>query len=342
MWRAFLLLLLSTAAFAQSPKNIILLVGDGMGPAHVTAARNARGAEFNIGRMPVIGLMMTACADRAVTDSAAAATALATGFKANYEAVGIDATGAAKTTVLEVAEKAGKSTGVVTTAYFYDATPSAFAAHVKHRSEHVAIAKQMFASGADLIVGSVLDSFTKDGGPSARDLATEAGIAVVTTRAEIDSSNAARVLALFPGQPRDGDFAEAPLPDLARSAIARLSKNPKGFFLLIEHEGIDSSSHQNNRVDATTSLTSFDTAVGVALDFAQKSGDTLVIVTGDHETGGLRISETKLGNWRMEWSTGDHTAVSIPVFAYGPGAASFAAFMDNTDVGRKLLELAPR
>jgi len=325
---------LAASAFAQSPKNVILLIGDGMGPSHFTAARLTRGAEFQIGRMKTIGLVTTSCADRAVTDSAAAATALATGFKTNYEAVGIDAEGASKPTVLETAEKSGKATGLVTTAYFYDATPAAFASHVKHRSQYAEIAAQMLASGAEIIVGSVLDN-----GPPVRELAKNAGFTIATTFADLDTSNAPHVLGAFRGQPRDLDFVEAPLPDLARSAIARLSRNPKGFFLLLEHEGTDSSSHQNNRIDADTALKSFDAAVGVALDFAEKSKDTLVIVTGDHETGGLRISETKLGRWRMEWSTGDHTAVAVPIFAFGPGASQFAGFQDNTDVGKKLLEL---
>jgi len=335
MLRVIFLLLFTTAAFAQSsPKNIILVIGDGMGPAHFTAARLTRGAEFQIGRMKTIGLATTSCADRAVTDSAAAATALSTGFKAKYEAVGIDANGEAKPTVLEVAEKAGKATGLVTTSYFYDATPCSFAAHAPHRDRHADIARQMLASGAEIIVGSVTDNDLP-----VRELAKNAGFTVVTTFADLDTSTAPHILGVFPGQPRDLDFAEAPLPELARSAIARLSKSSKGFFLLIEHEGTDSGSHQNHRIDVDTALKSFDAAVGVALDFAEQSKDTLVVVTGDHETGGLRISETKLGRWRMEWSTGDHTAVAVPVFAFGPGASQFAGFQDNTDVGKKLLEL---
>jgi alkaline phosphatase len=330
--------LLAATAAVPHPKNVILVIGDGTGPAHYTAAKQIRGAEFRIGTMPVIGLVTTPCADRYVTDSAAAATALATGFKTNYEMVSLDpATGAPYLTVLEQAEKSGKATGLVTTADFWDATPAAFSAHAKHRGEGNGIMDQILRSGAEVIAGTGLESFGKGTWPALADVAAKAGYTAITTRAELDAAHGPRLLAVFAGPERDLDVPEAPLPVLAQWALDRLSDDPDGFFLLIEHEGTDSSSHQNHSVDLRSALTSLDQAVGVALDFATKHGDTLVIVTGDHETGGLRITETKMGRFRMEWSTTDHTATAVPVFAFGPGSAAFAGMQDNTDVGKKLL-----
>lgn len=330
------ILFAATAALPQ-PKNVILIVGDGAGLAHFTVAKQVRGAAFRIGTMPVVGLVTTHCADRYVTDSAAAATALATGFKTNYETLSLDpVTGASLPTVLEKAEKKGKATGLVTTAFFWDATVAAFAAHGKHRSEP-GVMDQMVRQGIEVIGGAGQDRFGKNGLPSFEDFAAKAGYTPISTRAKLDSARGPRLLAAFPAQPRDLDPLEAPLPVLARWAIDRLDDDAEGFFLVIEHEGTDSASHQNHSVDVRAALTSLDEAVGVALDFAAKRTDTLVIVTADHETGGLRLSETKLGRFRMEWSTSDHTASAVPIFAFGPGSSVFGGVQDNTDVGKKLL-----
>ncbi|HYC88042.1 MAG TPA: alkaline phosphatase [Thermoanaerobaculia bacterium] len=330
--------MLLAAAAAQPPKNVILLIADGAGTGHFTVARNLRGENFRIGTMPVTGLHTTQCADRAVTDSAAAATALATGFKTNYEMVSVDPkTLAPYPTVLEQAEKRGKATGLVTTANFWDATPAAFAAHAKHRRDK-GVDLQMLRSGAEVLAGTGEEDFSRELSPEAAQVAKENGYTVVNTRAQLDTAKGAKLLAYFPYQERNLDVPEAPLPVLAKWALDRLDDDPDGFFLMIEHEGTDSSSHQNHHVDLRKALTSFDEAVGVALDFAMKRGDTLVLVTSDHETGGLRVSETKTtSRWRIEWSTGDHTATAVPIFAYGPGAGAFAGFQDNTDVGKKLL-----
>lgn len=328
------------AAPAPSPKNVILFIADGAGPAHYTAMKLRRGADFQIGRMKVIGLATTFCANRAVTDSAAGATAIATGVKVNYEAVSLDAEGKPLPTVLEVAEKSGKVTGLVTTTYFPDATPAAFAAHAKHRDELPSIITQMLASGAELIVGGALKDPKYAHIP---ETAAQAGFKFINTRADLDAApKDVRVLALFAEQTRAVDFPEAPLPDLTRWAINRLKGHPAGFFLMVEHEGTDSSSHQNNTADVNSSSASFDAAIGVALDFAAAAGDTLVVVTSDHETGGLRLAETKSARMRLEWSTVDHTAVAVPVFAFGPGSQVFAGFYDNTDIGKRLLEFVEK
>lgn len=334
MIHLFAAVLLAATASA-APKNVILLVADGTGVAHYTAALHFRGAESRIGTMPVIGLATTPCADRYVTDSAAAATALAGGIKTNYEMLGQDPAGNVPVTVLGAAEERGKATGLVTTGYFWDATPGAFAAHAKHRDDPT-IPAQMLGKNIEVIAGSGMQKLGKDGLPAFDALVKDSGYTAITEPAELEAAKGPRLLAVFQGQDRDMDVPDAPLPLLARWAIDRLDDDPDGFFLMIEHEGTDSASHQNFNADVRRALISFDEAVGVALDFARRRGDTLVVVTGDHETGGLRISDTKTGRFRMEWSTGDHTAAAVPVFAYGPGSAAFAGVQDNTDIGKKL------
>ncbi|HEX2832417.1 MAG TPA: alkaline phosphatase [Thermoanaerobaculia bacterium] len=336
------LLLAATPAPATTPKNIILLVSDGSGLAQFTAASNVRGEKFRIGTMPIIGLHTTACADRAVTDSAAAATTFATGFKTNYESVSIDPkSGEPLETVVERAEKNGKATGLVTTAYFWDATPAAFAAHAKHRHDK-GVREQMMQQGIEIIAGTGLQSFGKDGVPAFEEFAKTYGYTAISTRAALDAAEGDRLAVSFPTQERDADPKEARLPELATWAIEHLKNDPDGFFLLIEHEGTDSANHQNAGADFRNAIASFDEAVGVALDFASQRNDTLVLVTGDHETGGMRLSETKSAKWRIEYSTTDHTATAVPIFAYGAGAASFGGFQDNTDIGKKLIDFVSK
>ena len=340
---ALLTLVVCLPLTAQAPKNIILVIGDGTGPAHYTAARIVRDKDFQIGRMPVVGMVTTRSASSAVTDSAAAATALATGFKTTNEFVGIDADGKSHETVLEAAERAGKSTGMVTTADFWDATPAAFASHVKDRHDDwIDITRQMLASGTEFVIGAGGEAFGKGNVPSLESLAAAAKFTLVRTLPDLQRSSAPHILAVFPSQPRHVDYPGAPLPVLTQWAIDRVKNDPEGFFLLIEHEGTDSASHQNNWPDVRASLTSLDQAVGIALDFAMSRKDTLVVVTGDHETGSLRISETKSGRPRLEWATTEHTGVAVPVFSYGPGSAFFAGQMDNTDIGKKLLSFFSR
>jgi len=344
MKRAILLLFLATNAFAaQVPKNVILLVGDGMGAGQVTAARWVRGDKLNLLRMPVVSLMTTHCADEAVTDSAAAASAFATGMKTNYHALSVDPSGAPRRTVLEAAHDAGKATGVVTTTNFWDATPAAFASHAKDRyKEAPSIARQMAGSGADVVIGGGIDDLGKDDLPTLEEL-KQSGRAVVVSRAELEAAKAARVLGIFKTQPNDIEDPDAPLAVLAQWAIDRLSADPDGFFLLIENEGIDSSSHSNNSRDLVKALQQYDDAVRVALDFAAAHGDTLVIAVGDHETGGMRIFQGRdQKKWRVEWSTVEHSGTSIPLFAYGPGSETLTGYIDNTDVGKRLLSFVSK
>jgi alkaline phosphatase len=343
---ARLLLLLSAltlalpSAASSRPKSIILIIGDGMGSAQVTGARFLRGAEFNIGRMPVTGWVATRSANSVVTDSAAAATAYATGERTNNRMVAVRPDGTPLTTALEIAEKSGRATGLVTTADFFDATPASFAAHHKSRYDSEPIVRQMLKSGAEILAGGGAEKFGTAKIPvTVEALAAENGFTLVRSAKDLATANGAHILAVFPTQPDEIDSPEAPLPMLAQWALERLSKNRRGFFLLLENEGTDGSAHHNVTADYERAIQSIDQTVGVALDFAKTHRDVLVIVTGDHETGGLRIEKENSPNLAFVWSSTGHTGESVPIFASGPGAESFMGLLDNFEVGRRILRL---
>lgn len=322
------------------PKSIILLIADGSGPAHFAAGWMTRKDDWQIFRLPYTGLVATSpLSDSIVTDSAAAATAYAIGVTTNYRYVGVDAEGQPHQTVLERAEELEKSTGLVTTANFYDATPAAFAAHNKSRYESDDIIRQMLASGAEIIAGGGAARFGVEGRATLAETAESTGYGLITSRGDFDSVQGQKLLAVFPTQKAEVDFPDVRLPALARWAIDHVSKDPDGFFLLIEHEGTDGASHQNLTEKFLDSMVAFDEAVGVAMDYASKHDDVLVIVTSDHETGGLQIHREKGTDMELVWATEGHTGELIPLFASGPGASEFSGFMRGEDVGKKILGL---
>jgi len=325
------------------PKNIILMIGDGMGSGQVTALRWLRGDKLQFLRMPVTAFVATDCADEAVTDSAAAGSAYATGMKTNYHAVSVDANGQPRTTVVEVAHAAGKATGLVTTTDFWDATPATFAAHAKERNDDApSIVRQMVGGVTDIVVGGGIDLLGKNKLPSLDEL-KQSDRAVALSLADLQAAKAPRVLGVMKTQDDDLEDPNAPLAVLAKWALEKLSADPDGFFVMIENEGIDSSGHSNSADHVKQALLQYDAAVAVALDFAAAHGDTLVIAVGDHETGGMRIFQTRdKHRWRIEWSTVEHTGNSIPLFAFGPGSESFSGYLDNTDVGKKLLSFVAK
>jgi alkaline phosphatase len=335
----------SLPARSAKPKNVILIIGDGMGPAHFTATRHLRGREFRTGELPVTGWVATSSANSIVTDSAAAATAYATGVKTNNRVVGLDAAGKKVTTALEIAETTGRATGLVTTADFFDATPAAFAAHEASRYSYESLARQMLQSGAEIVAGGGAQRFGTNAFPTTtlESLAAEYGYTLVRSGAALTSAQDDRVLVCFPTERYEVDSPEASLPVLARWAIERLSRDGDGFFLMIESEGTDGTSHNNATDDLIRSVRSVDEVVGIALDFAAKHPDTLILVTGDHDTGGLQIQREKPdAPLELVWSTGGHTGEAVPIFAKGPGAERFTGLLENSDVGKRIQELLAR
>jgi alkaline phosphatase len=319
-----------------APRGIVLVIGDGMGAAHITLAKLLRGNQFQIGRMRQVGLVATRSTSSLVTDSAAAATAYATGIATANGVIGMDPDHVAHQTVLELAEARGLATGLVTTALLADATPAAFAAHDPDRAHLRAIAGQMVTSGADLLVGTGLEAFGVEL-PPLEELAAKGGYRAVRTASAMQAAPEGPVLAALRSGELDGaDSPDARLSMVTAWALDRLARNAEGFFLMVEHEGIDTASHHGASALLEASVRSLDETVGVVLDVAERRGDVLVVVVGDHECGGLQIQGTP-GEPQLVWTTDHHTGEAVPLFATGPGAAAFTGSLDNVDVGRALL-----
>ncbi|MFC2076044.1 alkaline phosphatase [candidate division KSB1 bacterium] len=342
--------LLSSALYAQA-ENVILLVGDGMGPAHVSAGRyELLGPEgyLSMEGLPVTGLVKTHSADHLITDSAASSTAMATGHKTNNGMIAVLPDGTPVATLMEAAMAAGKSAGVVTTTSVSHATPAAFLAHQRRRGDEDRIAEQMIASPVTIIFGGGLEFFAPKSAKESRrkdnrDLLAEAvdrGFKVARSKTELDKIDSGRILGLFEnGGLRTGESSVS-LADLTAKAISILAQNPKGYFLLIEGGQIDWESHSNDFDDMIQEIKDFDEAVARARRMTQ-SDRTLILVTADHETGGLVIEdgEPSPGSLDADWTTRSHSAVSVPIYAGGPGSELFTGVMDNTDIPRRIAKV---
>lgn len=349
IYLSFSVVVLLIAQAVAAPKNIILFIGDGMGPAQLTAAKYVKG-ELEVERCPVGGLATTHCTNKFVTDSAAGGTALATGFKTTYGTVSETAEGTALKTALEVAEEKGKSTGLVATSAITHATPASFSSHVPKRGMQAQIAEQIAAQEIEVLLGGGLGYFlpqTEEGSLRKDDEnvleVLESRMTVITTTKEFNAlETPERVAGLFAsdGLPK-ASAGRIPLEDMTAKAIEILSQNKEGFFLMVEGSQIDWASHANDMDTVLDEMLDFDAAVGAGLDFAEKNGDTLVVVTADHETGGLTILDGSVSSnsvTKTAFSTKGHSASMVPVFAYGPGSEAFGGMQDNTDIGSQIID----
>jgi alkaline phosphatase len=337
----------------SSVKNVILMIGDGMGVSQVAAARiRAAGADgkLNIEKMPVLGLIKTHSADGLVTDSAAAATALATGFKTNNGMIGVNPDGKTLVTILEAAGQIGKATGLVATCSYTGATPAAFAAHEMSRYEEAAIGAQMLSNNVDVILAggrsfllpqSELGSSRKDD----RDLLAEAkaaGYLFVRTRSGLEVVDGTPLLGLFQmGRLTTTEPSEPSLAELTGKAIRLLNRDKDGFFLMVEGSHIDPYCHGNDTDNAIRQTLLFDQAVKAAIDFAAKDKRTLVLVTADHDTGGLAITggDVSGANMEVKWTDGGHNGEPVAIYAFGAKAEEFTGLRDNTDVPKIIARL---
>lgn len=287
-----------TAPVPARPKSIILLIGDGMGIPQVTLGRFAKGgpeARLALDDLPVTGLVTVHAHDQWVTDSAAAATAMASGVKTYNEGVGVDPERKPVRALGEIARDAGWAVGLVTTSRITHATPAAFAAHIVHRDMEDDVAKQYLDSGVDVLLGGGARHFPAE----LRDAFRGKGYDVVTKRAELEASSSRRVLGLFGGSHvnyvLDRGPSDPSLPDMTRKALELLGDRP--FFLMIEGARIDHAGHVSDAVSLAREMIEFDETVGLAAAWAKRRGDVLVLVTADHATGGMAITEKAMVRW---------------------------------------------
>jgi alkaline phosphatase len=379
----------------KEAKNVIIFVGDGMGASQRDLIRLATvGLEGELGMddLPYEGRSHTNSADPEtfVTDSAAGGTALATGVKTYNGAIGVDANQEPVETVLEQAMQAGKATGLVTDSQVTDATPASFGAHVPDRDDQSEIARQYVEeSQPDVILGGGEDHWYPEDeagtypdepeeDPEERsrgsqgnlvERAEEEGYEYVTDADELVAATGPKILGLFANEEMfqqkpegEGDSYEpaVSLAEMTRKAIETLSEDEDGYFLLVEEEAIDEMSHQNNTPLTIEAGQALDEAVEVAKSYAEGDSETLLIVTADHETGGLAIeslneqqddpdypNETGEGRsaedepfgvagsdqeYLVDWTTANHTAEDVPVTATGPGANELTGVFENTHI----------
>lgn len=339
-----LLLVTSLHLLAQNtkPKKVVFLIGDGMGLTQISAAMSQYKGQNAFMRFPVIGLSKTHSAKQYITDSGAGATAFSIGKKTYNNGIGIDADTVWQPTLFELAKKKNMSTAVVVTSSIAHATPASFYAHVKHRNMYDSIAAFLLNNNCDIAIGGGTDFVTNR--KDKRNLSAELnaiGFQVIadTILKEIAANKFVYVLAkdeMKTMQQGRGDY----LKRASSMAIKNLSNNKNGYMLMVEGSLIDWGGHDNNYTYMATELWDFNETINAVLDMAAKDKDMLVLVTADHETGGLALNENKdMTTFTPVYTTTHHSGVMVPVFAFGAGASEFAGMYENTEIFNKLAKL---
>ena len=332
-----------TPPAGKKVKNVILMIGDGMSLMHMYSAWTANRGKLWLDNAQAVGLSKTYCANRLITDSGAGGTALATGHKTNYHMVGVDPSGKPLESLATLANKKGLSSGIAVTCRLWDATPADFCCHNVDRDNEAEIVADYVTCGVDYVFGGGAKLF--ENRADGRDLFQELrdkGYQTPRSWDELAGIAKGKVFCVT-------DTVDTPLPAergdlLARAAekgIELLDQNPEGFFLMVEGSQLDDYGHFNDLDLLMQETHDFDRTIGRVLEWAAKDGETLVVVTADHETGGLTLVDGDLNEGRIvcKFSTGGHSGVMVPVYAFGPGAENFTGIFENTDVFWKIKKL---
>lgn len=281
----------------QPPTRVILIIGDGVGASYWTAAAFAVD-HLAVERFPVGGLVDTRASDNKITDSAAAATAYSAGIRTFNGALGMDPDSNAVTTVLEIAQSRGLATGLVATSSITHATPAAFASHVPDRAMAWEIARQIAATEVDVILGGGQRYFDPARRPDSLDLLDNVGagypyIETADELANLQTCEIDKLIGLFADDHMPAEPERSPtLPDMTRTALEVLDHDPEGFFLMVEGSQPDWRGHDRDPLDAVVAeMLDLDRAIEVALEYQRRHPETLIVVTADHETGGLAIQQ---------------------------------------------------
>lgn len=324
-------------------KNVILMIGDGMSLAHMYTAWTANRGQLWLENAQYTGLSKTWCTNRLVCDSDSGGTALATGQKTCYHAVGTDPQGNPLTTLCDLAKAKGKSAGIAVTCRLWDATPCDFSCHNLDRDKEQELIGDYPTSGLDYAFGGGAKYFTNraDGRDIFKELEAN-GYHVSRTWDDLAAWKSGKVFAV----PYDVD---TPLPDergdlLARASlkgIELLNQNRNGFFMMVEGSQLDDYGHFNQLDLLMKETLDFDQTIGNMMKWAAQDGETLVVVTADHETGGLTLVDGNKDEGKVTccFSTKSHSGVMVPVYAFGPGSEQFSGIMENTDIFKKIKAL---
>lgn len=337
-----------TVQVTQSPgkkvKNVILIIGDGMGLSHISSAWVANKGKLNLDNFPVVGLSRTHSHNRLITDSGAAGTAIASGQKTNNYVVGVDILGKPLTTIIDYAGKAGKKTGISVVCRLNDATPASFVAHQTDRDQAEDIINQFSGCDIDFIAGGGMKYWrNRSDGKDMVEVMKNEGYTVAENEDELTAINKLPALAIL----ADLELPVASIRGnlfryMNQKAIELLNtENKHGFFLMIEGSCIDDWSHANKTDKVIEEVLDLDRAIGDVLKWAEQDGETLVIVTADHETGGLTLldGDIEKGIVKVNFANQSHSNVMVLVFAYGPGAEMFSGIYENSELGQKIMKI---
>lgn len=324
----------------ETPKNVILIIGDGMGPNDIEITEKYSSDCYPLGlilnKIPNNGFATTHSANNPVTDSAASATALATGVKTNNGLIGKDPAGNDLKNVTEIAREQGKKVGIITNDTIYGATPGAFSVHNESRYNAKELVADLLNFKPDVLIGANYDE--------TKEFAEESDFLPFLCAKNLVEFDAALASDPKGTKPFLG-FIESPemtpSEELAKSvsfALDRL-KNEKGFFLMIESAGTDFYGHGNQIQGKMAGVVTLDRTVAAVLQFMQDNPDTLLIVTSDHETGGVQLPKNNETPTDQLFTTTDHTATPVRVFALGKGSEYFKnRTVDNTEIARFLID----
>lgn len=327
------------------PRNVIFIIGDGMGLAQISAAMSEYKGDNAFVKLPVVGLSKTSSADNYVTDSGAGATVFSIGQKTKNYSIGVDVNGESVDGLFEKCKAKKMQTGVVVTSSITHATPAAFYAHVASRKSEEDIAMFMLRQQCDIAVGGgikffqrrsdqfpLLDSLKKLGYETLADSVNAYSFLPGKKYIELLADNGMKTMRM--GR---GDY----LPKASKAAMTAMAQNKSGFFLMIEGSQIDWGGHDTDYQYMKSELWDLNETILQALEFAKKDGNTLVVVTADHETGGLALIENDLDKktFTPRYTYKKHTGIMVPVFAYGPGAECFSGIYENTEIHYKFKEL---
>lgn len=334
----------TTGVYSQKkPRNVVFIIGDGMGLAHIYAGMVANGNHLQMERFKNIGFSKTYSANNFTTDSGAGGTALSCGIKTKNGMIGMSPDSVAAESILELVEKNGLSTGMVTACDVTHATPASFIAHQVSRKMNMEIAADFLRTDIDVFIGGGRKYFEKrDDNRNLTNELKSKGYNIAYTLDDVRKIKSGKLAGMLhdehnPPMPERGDM----LPEATLAALDILDNNKKGFFLMIEGSQIDWAAHKNNAEQIAKEVLDLDMTIGKVLDFAEKNKNTLVIVTADHETGGFTMPKGNIEKreFTAAFSTKDHSGVLVPVFAFGPGAENFTGFMENTSFKAKFIQL---
>ena len=321
---------------SKKPKNIILAIADGAGLNHITVSRLAIGGpdhKLYIDQLPINGTSTTHAYENLITDSAAAATAWATGNKTKNRYLSVDKDKKKLITIFEMLDKKGYLKGIVATSSVTHATPAAFYAHIDSRYKEKEIAKQLLNSSVDIALGGGQEFFNLEEASKTHYLMTQ------KTSLEKNYDGSKNIVGLFD---EDGMERGPDMPtqrEMTNYALDYLNDKCNGFFLMTEGSQIDWAGHSNDVDYMIREFKDFDLTIKDLINFVSNNKDTLLLITADHETGGLQLMKQKDDSFEVQWGTGSHTGVPVGVYAYGPGSQNFNGIMDNTDIFYKILEV---